>query len=47
MKHYTDMEPRAERVVLAQTAAEESTKNARKMRLMIKQAEEEARRMSK
>ncbi len=47
MKHYADMEASLQNaLVLAQTAAEESTKNAQeKCDLMIKQAEEEARRI--
>ncbi|MGI6697373.1 MAG: DivIVA domain-containing protein [Clostridiales bacterium] len=47
MKHYTDMEASLQNaLVIAQAAAEESTKNAQeKCSLMIKQAEEEARRI--
>lgn len=47
MKHYSDMEVSLQNaLVLAQTAAEESTKNAQeKCKLMIEQAEEEARRI--
>lgn len=47
MKHYADMEASLQNaLVLAQAAAEESTKNAQeKCDLMIRQAEEEARRI--
>ena len=47
MKQYTDMEASQQNaLVIAQAAAEESTKNAQeKCSLMIKQAEEEARRI--
>ena len=47
IKHYTEMEVSLQNaLVMAQAAAEETTKNAQeKCKLMIKQAEEEARRI--